>query len=85
MLIMLAYLSLWIALLVYNVQARLYKPLAGRLASGSLLVSWGLLSTGLIQRGLEAGMSLPCVSPGQSSVYTYCWKAVGVSAGQGLS
>jgi cytochrome c-type biogenesis protein CcsB len=55
MLIMLAYLSLWIALLVYNVQARLYKPLAGRLASGSLLVSWGLLSTGLIQRGLEAG------------------------------
>jgi cytochrome c-type biogenesis protein CcsB len=55
MLIMLAYLFLWIALLIYIVQARLVKPLAGRLASGSLLISWGLLSAGLILRGLEAG------------------------------
>jgi len=55
MLIMLAYLFLWIALLVYIIQARLGKSPAGWLASGSLLVNLGLLSAGLIQRGLEAG------------------------------
>lgn len=55
MLIMLAYLVLWVALLVYIVQARVGKILVGWLASGSLLISWGLLSAGLILRGLEAG------------------------------
>jgi cytochrome c-type biogenesis protein CcsB len=55
MLIGLAYGLLWVAALAYVVHARTYRGWAGWVASGTTTVSLGLLTAGLVRRGLAAG------------------------------
>lgn len=55
MLIGLAYLMLWLAVLAYFIHARLGRRLTGQLAVGAAILTWGLLTAGLVERGLIAG------------------------------
>jgi cytochrome c-type biogenesis protein CcsB len=50
-----AYALLWIAVLAYAWYARRGRLWMGWLATGTTIVSWGLLTAALIQRGLAAG------------------------------
>jgi ABC-type transport system involved in cytochrome c biogenesis permease subunit len=50
-----AYVLLWIAALAYVWYARRGRPWMGWLATGTTVVSWGLLTAALIQRALAAG------------------------------
>jgi len=54
-LIGLAYASLWVAALAYVLYARTGKIWPGRVATGTTVVGWGLLTAGLIRRGMAAG------------------------------
>jgi len=53
--IVLVYILLWIDLLVYAVHTRAGKRWTGWLATGMMLLCWGLVSYGLVQRGMESG------------------------------
>lgn len=55
MLIRLAYALLWAAAFVYIVHAATGRRWVGRGATGLTTVAWGLLTAGLVRRGLEAG------------------------------
>lgn len=55
MLIGLAYALLWGALAVYIGYARSGRAGIGWAAIGVMLIEWGLLTAGLVQRGLAAG------------------------------
>ena len=54
-LIGLAYASLWIAALAYAVHARTGKVWPGRVATGTTVIGWGLLTVELVRRGMAAG------------------------------
>jgi cytochrome c-type biogenesis protein CcsB len=53
--IALTYALLWAAALAYTVHARTDNRPVGRLATGITAVSWGLLTVGIVRRGLAAG------------------------------
>lgn len=55
MLISVAYALLWAAMLAYVWYARRGQEWTGRIAAGITILSWVLLTTGLVQRGLAAG------------------------------
>lgn len=55
MLIGVAYLTLWVAFLIYLVYVRIRRPPIGRAAIGMTVVAWGLQTAALIRRGLAAG------------------------------
>jgi len=55
MLIGLAYALLWAATLVYVVHVATGRRWVGRGATGLTMVAWGLLTAGLVRRGLAAG------------------------------
>lgn len=55
MLISLAYGLLWVATLAYVIHARTHRSWTGWIANGTTTVSLGLLTAGLVRRGLEAG------------------------------
>jgi ABC-type transport system involved in cytochrome c biogenesis permease subunit len=55
MLIILAYILLWLALPAYFLHARSAGRLAGQIASGATVAAWALLAGGLVERGLAAG------------------------------
>ncbi len=55
MLIILAYILLWLAFLAYFFHARSASRLAGRTATGVTVAAWALLAGGLAERGLAAG------------------------------
>jgi ABC-type transport system involved in cytochrome c biogenesis permease subunit len=51
----LAYPILWLAAVAYAVNLAREGRWTGRLATGLAAITWGLLTAGLVQRGLEAG------------------------------
>ncbi len=51
----LTYGFMWIALVAFIIHGRLNKRWSGRLASGSVWLSWVLLTISLVQRALSAG------------------------------
>ena len=54
-LIGLAYVLLWVAALAYVAHVATARPPLGQAATGATAVSWGLLTAGLVRRGLLAG------------------------------
>jgi cytochrome c-type biogenesis protein CcsB len=54
-LIELAYALLWVAALAYFGHARSGRRWAGWVATGTTTIAWGLLTAGLVRRGLAAG------------------------------
>ncbi len=55
MLIGLAYALLWAAALVYIVHAAIGRGWVGRVATGLTVTAWGMLTGGLVKRGLASG------------------------------
>jgi len=53
--ITLAYLLLWAATLVYVAHVTIGRRWVGQMATGTTVVSWGLATAGLVQRGLATG------------------------------
>jgi len=51
----LAYALLWVAALAYVVHVRNQDRWIGRAATGTTIISWGLLTANLVRRGLAAG------------------------------
>lgn len=66
---LLAYAFLWISLLFYLWSVRANNFWGGWVATGTVIISWGLLTIGLVQRGLSAG-HWPLTTPYE---FALCW------------
>jgi cytochrome c-type biogenesis protein CcsB len=60
---------LWISLLFYLWSVRANNFWGGWVATGTVIISWGLLTIGLVQRGLSAG-HWPLTTPYE---FALCW------------